>query len=249
MPEQPQVLSGSNYLRAGWQAMWQPGLRRYVLIPAALNTVLLISLISWAGHTFNVWLGQMMNSLPEWLGFLQWLLWPLFALLILVMLFFTFSMLANLIGSPFYALLAEKLALRQRGEAPQPGSWRDWVWLVPHSIGRELAKLVYYFPRLLALLLLSLVPLANVLATPLLLVFGVWMMAVQYLDYQADNDGVSLGQQLGWMRQRRSLMFSFGLPVYVGSLIPLLNVLIMPAAVAGSTLLWVEHYTRQPKLI
>ncbi|TVP88193.1 MAG: sulfate transporter CysZ [Pseudomonadaceae bacterium] len=246
MTARPPALTGSSYLRAGWHAMWQPGLRRYVLIPAALNSLLLISLIGWAGHSFNALLGQLLSTLPDWLGFLQWLLWPLFALLILLVLFFTFSILANLIGSPFYALLAEKLAQQRRGDITQSGNWQSWLWLVPHSIGRELAKLGYYLPRLLGLLLLSLLPAINLLITPLLLVFGVWMMAVQYLDYQADNDGVSLGEQLTWMRQRRSLMLSFGLPVYLGSLIPLVNVLIMPAAVAGSTLLWVEHYARQP---
>lgn len=248
MPAQPPSLTGSSYLRAGWRAMWQPGLRRFVVIPAVLNSLLLISLIGWAGHSFNTLLNQLMATMPEWLSFLQWLLWPLFALLILLVLFFTFSILANLIGSPFYALLAEKLAQQRRGEISQPGNWQSWLWLIPHSIGRELAKLAYYLPRVLGLLLLSLLPGVNLVITPLLLIFGVWMMAVQYLDYQADNDGVSLSEQLGWMRQRRTLMMSFGLPVYLGSLIPLLNVLIMPAAVAGSTLLWVEHYARQPNI-
>ncbi len=249
MPAQPPVLTGSSYLRAGWHAMWQPGLRRYVVIPALLNTLLLISLIGWAGHGFNTLLEQLLGTLPDWLGFLQWLLWPLFAILLLLVLFFTFSILANLIGSPFYAVLAEKLAQQRRGEAPQPGHWQSWLWLIPHSIGRELAKLAYYLPRLVGLLLLSLLPVVNLVVTPLLLVFGVWVMAVQYLDYQADNDGISLNEQLDWMRQRRTLMMSFGLPVYLGSLIPLINVMIMPAAVAGSTLLWVEHYARQPKTI
>ena len=249
MPAQPPITTGSSYLRTGWHAMWQPGLRRYVLIPAALNMLLLISLIGWAGHSFNALLTQLLGTLPDWLAFLQWLLWPLFALLILLVLFFTFSIIANLIGSPFYALLADKLAQQRRGNTPQPASWQSWLWLIPHSLGRELAKLAYYLPRLLGLLLLSLLPVINLVVTPMLLVFGVWMMAVQYLDYQADNDGVSLGEQLKWMRQRRSLMLGFGLPVYLGSLIPLINVLIMPAAVAGSTLLWVEHYTRQPESI
>lgn len=246
MPASPSLLSGSQYLRAGWRSMWQPGLRRYVLIPAALNTLLLVSLISWAGHSFNRWMTGMIATLPDWLGFLHWLLWPLFALLILLVLFFTFSMLANLIGSPFYGILAEKLALRQRGENPTDDSWQSWLWLIPRSLGRELGKLAYYLPRLLAIVLLGLVPVANLLVTPLLLAFGIWMMAVQYLDYQADNDGTSLKQQMQWMRQRRSLMFSFGLPVYLGSLIPLVNVLVMPAAVAGATLLWVDHHARPP---
>ncbi|HIZ49592.1 MAG TPA: sulfate transporter CysZ, partial [Candidatus Pseudomonas excrementavium] len=56
-----------------------------------------------------------------------------------------------------------------------------------------------------------------------------------------DNDQVDFRDMLRWMRGRRLLSLGFGLPVYVGMLIPLINLLVMPAAVAGSTLLWVRE--------
>ncbi|MBP2261259.1 uncharacterized protein involved in cysteine biosynthesis [Pseudomonas sp. BP8] len=40
-------------------------------------------------------------------------------------------------------------------------------------------------PRALALLILSFIPVVNVIAAPLWLIFGVWMMAIQYIDYPA----------------------------------------------------------------
>jgi len=119
---------------------------------------------------------------------------------------------------------------------------------VPRSLGRECRKIVYYLPRLIGLLLLTLIPVVNLVASPLLLVFGVWMMAVQYIDYQADNDQVGFIDMLRWMRSRRSLSLGFGLPVYIGMLIPLVNLLVMPSAVAGSTLLWVREGPRRPPL-
>lgn len=234
-------LRGPEYLKEGWQRIRQPGLRRFIIIPLTLNLALFVSLIGWGARLFNYWMERLMPHLPSWASFIEWLLWPLFALVVLLVLFFSFSMLANLIASPFYGFLAEKIAEQERGEVSPATGWRDILLVVPKSLGRELRKILYYLPRLLGLLLLTLVPVVNLVASPLLLVFGIWMMAVQYIDYQADNDQVDFRDLLRWMRSRRGLSLGFGALVYVGMLIPLVNLLVMPAAVAGSTLLWVRE--------
>ena len=234
-------LRGSGYLREGWQRIRQPGLRRYLVIPLMLNLALFMALIGWGVRQFNYWMDKLMPHLPEWAGFVEWLLWPLFALVVLLVLFFGFSILANLIASPFYGFLAEKIAEQERGLVSPPTSWQEILMVVPRSLGRECRKIVYYLPRLIGLLLLTLVPVVNLFASPLLLAFGVWMMAVQYIDYQADNDQVGFIDMLRWMRTRRALSLGFGIPVYIGMLIPLVNLLVMPSAVAGSTLLWVRE--------
>ena len=239
------VMRGTDYLREGWQRVTQPGLRRFVLVPLLLNLILFAALIGWGIRQFNLWMARLLPQLPDWLGFIEWILWPLFALVILLVLFFSFTMLANIIASPFYGILAEKIAEQERGEVSPPTSYRDILLVVPQSIGREIRKILYYLPRLIALLLLTLIPVVNLVSSPLLLLFGVWMMAVQYIDLQADNDKVSFIDLLRWMRGRRALSLGFGLPVYVGSIIPLLNLLVMPAAVAGSTLLWVREGGRR----
>ena len=234
-------LRGSGYLREGWQRIRQPGLRRFLVIPLLLNLTLFLALISWGVRQFNYWMDRLMPHLPEWAAFVEWLLWPLFALVVLLVLFFGFSIVANLIASPFYGFLAEKIAEQERGLVSPPTSWQEILMVIPKSLGRECRKIVYYLPRLLALLLLTLIPVVNLVASPLLLAFGVWMMAVQYIDYQADNDQVGFMDMLRWMRGRRGLSLGFGLPVYIGMLIPLVNLLGMPSAVAGSTLLWVRE--------
>lgn len=244
MKQNSAALSGPDYLREGWQKVRQPGLRRFVVIPLLLNLALFAALIGWGVRQFNIWMAQLMATVPQWLSFIEWLLWPLFALLVLLVLFFSFSMLANLIASPFYGFLAEKIAEQERGEVSPATSLRDFALVVPRALGRELRKIAYYLPRLIGLLLLSFVPVINLVSSALLLLFGVWMMAVQYIDFQADNDKVSFIDLLRWMRGRRMLSLGFGLPVYIGMLIPLVNLLVMPSAVAGSTLLWVRERGR-----
>ena len=237
-------MRGPDYLREGWARIRQPGLKRFLVIPLILNLGIFIALIGWGITQFNRLMAQLIGSLPAWLGFVEWLLWPLFALVVLVVLFFGFSVVANLIASPFYGFLAEKIAEQERGLVSPPTSYKEILLVIPRSLGREFRKISYYLPRLIGLLLLTLIPVVNLVSSPLLLLFGIWMMAVQYVDYQADNDQVSFIDMLRWMRGRRALALGFGLPVYFGMLIPVVNLLVMPAAVAGSTLLWIRERPR-----
>jgi len=46
---------------------------------------------------------------------------------------------------------------------------------------------------------------------------------------------------LGWLREKRWQSMSFGGIVYLLLLIPVVNILMMPAAVAGATLFWVRE--------
>ncbi|MHA3887141.1 sulfate transporter CysZ [Stutzerimonas degradans] len=236
------ALSGPQYLREGLKLVLSPGLRLFVLLPLTVNVLLFVGLIWLAMRQFGLWVEAFMPSLPDWLTFLEYLLWPLFVALVVLMVFFTFTLLANVIAAPFNGFLAEKVEVVARGEdtAP-PFSWAELLAMLPRTLAREARKLAYFAPRALALLVLSFIPVLNLVAAPLWLLFGVWMMAVQYIDYPADNNRVSWAEMLTWLRQRRWQSLSFGAVTYAALLVPGLNLLIMPAAVAGATLLWVRE--------
>ena len=238
----PPVLSGPQYLRQGLSLMLSPGLRLFVLLPLLINLVLFIGLIVLAVQQFSQWVDYFMPSLPDWLAFLEYLLWPLFVALVLLIVFFTFTLLANLIAAPFNGFLAEKVEVVVRGEDPFPTfRWGELAAMVPRTLGRELRKLAYFLPRALALLILSLIPGVNLLAAPLWLLFGIWMMAVQYIDYPADNNKLGWNEMLDWLRARRWQSLGFGGITYAALLVPGLNILMMPAAVAGATVFWVRE--------
>ena len=125
MPAAP-VLSGPQYLREGLRLVLSPGLRLFVLLPLAINLILFVSMISFAVQQFSGWVDTFMPSLPNWLSFLQYILWPLFVVLVLLMVFFTFTMLANIIAAPFNGFLAEKVEVVARGEDHfPPFSWAE----------------------------------------------------------------------------------------------------------------------------
>jgi len=236
------ALSGPQYLREGLKLVLSPGLRLFVLLPLAINLILFVALIGFAVDQFSGWLASLMGSLPSWLSFLDFLLWPLFVILLLLMVFFTFTLLANIIAAPFNGFLAEKVEVVVRGaDNFPPFSWAELLAMVPRTLKRELRKLSYFLPRAIGLLLLSLIPGLNLIATPLWLLFGVWMMAVQYIDYPCDNHKVSWDDMLAWLRAKRWQSLGFGGITYLALLIPFVNILMMPAAVAGATLFWVRE--------
>ncbi|AYF90221.1 MULTISPECIES: sulfate transporter CysZ [unclassified Pseudomonas] len=236
------ALSGPQYLGEGLKLVLSPGLRLFVLLPLTVNLLLFAALIGFAIGEFSGWVDAFMPSLPDWLSFLQYLIWPLFVLLVLVMVFFSFTMLANIIAAPFNGFLAEKVEVVVRGQDDFPAfSWAELMAMIPRTVGRELRKLAYFLPRAGALLILSFVPGVNLLAAPLWIVFGIWMMAVQYIDYPADNHKLGWNEMLAWLREKRWQSLGFGGITYLALMIPFVNILMMPAAVAGATLFWVRE--------
>jgi len=239
---QAPALSGPQYLREGLKLVLSPNLRLFVLLPLAVNLLLFGGLIYFAGHQFSLWVDALMPTLPSWLSFLTYILWPLFVALVVLMVFFTFTLVANIIAAPFNGFLAEKVEVVVRGEDNFPAfSWGELVAMVPRTLSREMRKLGYFLPRAIGLFILSLIPVVNVVAAPLWLIFGVWMMAIQYIDYPADNNKMSWQDMLAWLRQKRWQSLGFGGITYLALMIPLVNVLMMPAAVAGATLFWVRE--------
>lgn len=236
------VLSGPQYLREGLNLVLSPSLRLFVLLPLMINLVLFVGLIYLASHQFSLWVDTLMPSLPDWLGFLSYVLWPLFVVLVVLMVFFTFTMLANVIAAPFNGFLAEKVEVVVRGTDDFPSfSWGELIAMIPRTLAREMRKLGYFLPRAIGLFILSFIPVVNIIAAPLWLLFGVWMMAIQYIDYPADNHKLGWNEMLAWLREKRWQSMSFGGSVYLVLLIPVVNILMMPAAVAGATLFWVRE--------
>lgn len=236
------ALSGPQYLGEGLKLILSPGLRLFVLLPLTINLLLFIGLIVLAMQQFGGWVDTFMPNLPDWLSFLEYVIWPLFVLLVLVIMFFSFTLLANIIAAPFNGFLAEKVevVVRGRDDFP-PFSWNELLAMMPRTIGRELRKLAYFLPRAIPLLILTFVPVLNLIAAPLWILFGIWMMAVQYIDYPADNNKLGWDEMIAWLREKRWQSLGFGGVVYVALLIPFFNILVMPAAVAGATLFWVRE--------
>jgi CysZ protein len=169
-------------------------------------------------------------------------LWPLFAITLVLIIFYTFTVIANLIASPFNGLLAEKVELYLGGELPnQPTGARQMVKDVVPALLSELRKLLYFLLRAIPLLILFLIPGLNIAAPFLWMAFSAWFLAVEYGDYPMANHKLAFKQQHNRLKQARFSSLTFGGGLTLMMMVPILNFIAMPAAVAGATLFWHER--------
>ena len=89
--------------------------------------------------------------------------------------------------------------------------------------------------------MLFFIPGINLAAPFLWFMFSAWMLSLEYLDYPMGNHGLLFSDQRPIINQRRFMSLGFGGAVNVAVMIPVANFIIMPAAVAGATALWVEQ--------
>ncbi|PIE42644.1 MAG: hypothetical protein CSA49_00065, partial [Gammaproteobacteria bacterium] len=92
---------------------------------------------------------------------------------------------------------------------------------------------------------ISFIPVIQGISPILWYIFGAWMMAMQYLDIPADNNGISFQQTLEMMRKDRTAVMGFGGAVTLATATPLLNLIIIPIAVAGGVVFWVKRMDQQ----
>ncbi|NBC47838.1 MAG: sulfate transporter CysZ, partial [Gammaproteobacteria bacterium] len=101
-------ITGAACLLQGLSLIARPGLRRFVLVPLLINVAVFTAAIWYGIARFADAVAWMEAQLPGWLHWLDWLLWPLFVLALLIVVFYSFTLVANLIASPFNGLLAER---------------------------------------------------------------------------------------------------------------------------------------------
>ncbi len=237
-------LHGALYLLRGFKLVLLPGVRRYVVMPLLINVAVFALLIAAGAAWFNNLVVSLLPVLPAWLDWLVWPLWILFILAALLILFFTFSLFANLIAAPFNGLLAEAIERRLRGEeaVTEGGLWQ-LLRETPAILFSQLRKMGYTAVRALPILLLFIIPGLNLIAPLLWFAFGAWMLALEYLDYPMGNHGLLFPEQRRRAREQRLLVLGFGTAISGLTMIPVVNFLVMPVAVAGATALWVERFS------
>lgn len=239
---------GLGYLGEGFRLIRQPGLRLFVVIPLIINILLFGLLFYFLAEAFTILIATAMGWLPDWqwLQALDWVFWILYGVVILLMLAYGFVIMANLIGSPFYGCLSELTEKHLTGqEVDTGGGWGQILKDIPRALLREVQKILYYLPRALLLLIIGLIPVVNLVAAVLWFLFNSWMMALQYVDYPADNHRVSFGDLRRSLGARRLSAFGFGLPVALAAMVPVLNLFVVPAAVCGATAYWVRERSPQ----
>lgn len=227
-----------GYFLKGLLLLKQKSLKRFVLIPLLINIVLFSVAFYWLWQLLRQLIEAVQSALPAWLHWLEYLLIPLGVMSLLLSFAYSFTMLANFIAAPFNGLLSEKTEALLTGK-PVHNNWQQFLQQAGRTLGREWQKLCYVLPRLVILFILCwFIP---VVGTLVWFFCSAWFYSLQYLDYPYDNHQLAFIELRKNMRQQPILSLSFGSAVALCSMVPVLNLLVMPAAVCGATALWCER--------
>lgn len=228
---------GAGDCIAGFKLITNPGLRRYVIAPLIINIALFGTVIYFVSQKIDSWITHL---LPNWLSFLQFLLWPLFAITVFLIVFYSFTLLANLIAAPFNSLLAASVEKKLiSGNIENISADAFWKIMI-RSVNAELKKIVYLIKWFIPLIIVTFIPVVNIVAPFAWFVFAAWSFALEYTDYPLGNHDMLFPAVREYNQKNRMRALGFGSIVFVMTSIPFINFLAMPVAVCGATRLTVK---------
>jgi CysZ protein len=189
----------------------------------------------WSAPAGSGWLDGAARLAHRLLG---WLV----ALLMLVLAVVLVALCSSVIAAPFNDALSEAVESVYLARSPLPFSVARLVRDLVRTVGLELLKLLVYAAVMLPLFAIGL--LAPVIGPVLQAVIGsgctALFFALDHVDWSASRHGLSARQRIGWAFAHFRPMLGLGTGVWLLLLVPLLNLLFMPAAVAGGTLLFLD---------
>jgi CysZ protein len=148
-----------------------------------------------------------------------------------------FAALTLLIGQPFYEAISKRVE-DQLGGVPNEVNvsfWRTLPRTIVDSV-RLLAVSIFFGALIFVV---GFIPVVGQVGAPILgAMLGGWTLALELSGVPFERRGLRLRERRRMMRSRRFMALGFGVATFVCFLVPVVGaVLVMPAAVAGATLL------------
>lgn len=149
---------------------------------------------------------------------------------------------AQIAAAPFYDALSHAVEALRAGHSPEPTSLAELLRDAARSVQLATVKLAIYIAWMVPLWLLGLfVPVVGPISQAALgFALTVAFLAVDHLDWAAARHGLSVGERLGLLGAYPGPLLGFGLCVWCFLFIPVVNLFLIPAAVAGGTLLFID---------
>ena len=217
-----------------------PGTMLLGLVPALISGALLVgsfvalgyyvddlaALITPYAGSWNASMRDLVRALVSVAIVIAWVL-------LSVLLFTAFTL---IIGQPFYEAISKNVEDKLGGVvgAVDVSFWKT----LPRNIMDNMRLIVLGILVGILLFALGLIPAIGQIAVPVLAVlFGGWILTLELTGVPFERRGLRLRHRRRMLRGRRSMAVGFGAATFVCFLIPLGAVLLMPAAVAGATLM------------
>ena len=153
-----------------------------------------------------------------------------------------FSTVTLALGSPLYDKIAEETE-RDLGPVPAevPGrlSRESLVRGLGRTVVQSVALILVSAVGSLVIVAVGLIPVAGgVIGAVASAVFGGWMLAIELVGSASDRRGLrTLADRRALLATSRARVLGFAVPVFLLMAVPLLAVVVFPAATAGGTVL------------
>ena len=134
--------------------------------------------------------------------------------------------------------------MKLNGTASEDMSLMDTIKDVPRIFKREIQKQIFFLPLAFICVILTFIPVINLIAPILWFLLTSWMGCLQYCDYAYDNHKISFALMKKDLKENSLPTFTFGAIVAIALSIPIFNILVPPAAVCAGTCYYLEMQKR-----
>lgn len=244
------LLGGLGYPLRGARFVYveHPRLAKFWLPPIVLTAAALIA-VGWVALSYradvlqSVWVEPTGDGWlamgARWLhSFVEWMV----ALFLIAVGAVAVALSTSLLAAPFNDALSEAVERLQTGRGGPPLSLGRLLRDLHRTLGLELRKLAAFVAVMLPLFIASLA--MPVVGPALYAGIGFFLtamyFAIDYVDWPASRHDLSAAERIRAALTHFRPMLGLGVGVWLFMYVPLLNLLFMPAAVAGGTLLWLD---------
>lgn len=247
------IVAIQSYFKAH-QFIREHKLWKWIIIPGIIYTLLFfISMYFFlkTANNFNEWL-SLKTGLKAWLdkmnsGLLGFLftISALTLLIIQLMLYFSlFKYVWLILGSPVFAYLSEKTDSLLQNRV-YPFSFRQLLKDIVRGIKIAIRNALWQTVYLLAILLLSLIPVAGLVAPLIALMVECYYYGFSMLDYSCERRKMNASASIYFIGNHKGLAIGNGLVFYFIHLLPFFGWVLAPAyAVIAATMSM--HETMKP---
>lgn len=245
---------GLSYAVRGMRFVYvkHPKLARYWLFPV-LITAFALGGVFYGAASYNEDIGAALWSLfPEswneatgWVGGLlsavRWVVELVAAILIVLLGLVLVLLLSSVVAAPFNDALSEAVEHILIGKPAPPFSFGRMLADIVRTVRLELGKALLYLAIVGPMFLASFfIPGVGQVISLVGFALTAVYLGIDYVDWPAARRDWSVGDRVAFTRRQLPAVAGFGTGVWVLLFIPLVNLLFMPAAVAGGTMLFIE---------
>ncbi len=228
----------------------KPGLLKYLLIPFFINLLVFTLTVYFGLDLFQRMLEAYAPSTEVWYGtLLYYLSWMVASLLTTVIVFFSFTVIGNLIASPFNELLSERTEVLISGvPSGEPFSlklfWND----SKYAVVLEIKKMAVFVTCMVLLFGINFIPgIGTLIYAVLAPAFTLFFLAVEYMAFVLMRKQLSFSEQRRYIFKHPILMLGYACGVFCMLAIPFVQLFCIPLAVVGATLLWCDFPRVEPQ--